>query len=223
VATEAKRPLPPTQPWDAPWNEVPAREPTDVEVTPVLAPSQSEASKSDASTPATEESNPPPAEDPSPASSALLEQPEPRDLASPEPAHRVVQATAPSSTIPDSLSRPVPGGQLVAPGPKLETVAAKWSSEPPVLPEQVSRSLLLHEVAPGYPDRALQSGVQGTVVLQALVGKDGSVRDLKLVRGYFVLAQAAIDAVKQWRYQPYRVNGEIVEMQTLVTIDFKHP
>lgn len=52
------------------------------------------------------------------------------------------------------------------------------------------------------------------------IGRDGTIQDLKLVRGYFALGLAAVDAVKQWRFRPYRVNGEIVQMQTFLTVNF---
>jgi TonB family protein len=96
----------------------------------------------------------------------------------------------------------------------------RWSTVPIIIPEATSRALLVHQVLPSYPLEALRAGLQGTVVLQALVGRDGAVEDLKLVQGYFALGNAAISAVKQWRFRPYRLNGEIVEMQTLLTVSF---
>lgn len=92
-----------------------------------------------------------------------------------------------------------------------------------MVPEETSRFMLVRQIDPTYPEKALSSGLEGTVVLQAWVAKDGSVRDVKLVRGPFVFAQAAFEAVKNWRYQPYQVNGEAVEMQTMVTLNFKRP
>jgi len=65
--------------------------------------------------------------------------------------------------------------------------------------------------------------LQGPVVLQAWIARDGTIQDLKLIQGSFVLGQAAYRAVKQWRYQPYLVNGRAVEAQTFVTVDFKLP
>lgn len=96
----------------------------------------------------------------------------------------------------------------------------RWSTVPIIIPEATSRALLVHQVLPSYPLEALRAGLQGTVVLQALVGRDGAVEDLKLVQGYFALGNAAISAVKQWRFRPYRLNGENVEMQTLLTVSF---
>lgn len=97
---------------------------------------------------------------------------------------------------------------------------ANWSTGPIMIPEETSRALLTHQVLPSYPLEALRAGLQGTVVIQALVGRDGAVEDLKLVQGYFALGNAAIAAVKQWRFRPYRLNGEIVEMQTMLTLTF---
>ena len=89
-----------------------------------------------------------------------------------------------------------------------------------MIPETISRDLLVRQVIPKYPDLALVAGVEGSVLLHALVGKDGSIQDLKLISGPLVLGRAAFESVKQWRYRPYRMNGQIVEMQTFVTLNF---
>ena len=60
-------------------------------------------------------------------------------------------------------------------------------------------------------------------MLQAWIGRDGNIQDLKLVRGSLLLGQAAYRAVKQWRYQPYLINGRAVEAETFVTVDFRLP
>ncbi len=95
--------------------------------------------------------------------------------------------------------------------------------EPVDVAEEMSEKLLVQKVLPVYPDQALRTGLQGTVVLQALIGKDGMVRDLKLIHGSLLLGQAAFDAVRQWRYQPYFLDGRAVEAQTQVTVEFKLP
>jgi protein TonB len=95
--------------------------------------------------------------------------------------------------------------------------------EPVSLPEDLSQGLLLQKVAPGYPEQALKAGLQGAVVLQAWIDKDGSIRDLKLVDGSLLLGQAAVKAVKQWRYKPYVRNGVAVEAETYVTVNFRLP
>jgi TonB family protein len=95
--------------------------------------------------------------------------------------------------------------------------------EPVSLPEDLSRELLLQRVQPSYPEQALKAGLQGAVVLQAWIDRDGSIRDLKLVGGSLLLGQAAVKAVKQWRYKPYLRNGVAVEAETYVTVNFKLP
>jgi len=60
-------------------------------------------------------------------------------------------------------------------------------------------------------------------VLQVAIGRDGSVQELKLVKGYFVLAKSAIAAVKQWKFRPYSVNGRALETQTTITVTFTYP
>ncbi len=84
----------------------------------------------------------------------------------------------------------------------------------------VSQGLLIHQVKPSYPPLARQARIQGTVVLQALISKDGSIQNLHLVSGHPMLAPAAIDAVKQWRYKPYYLNGEPVEVETTINVNF---
>jgi protein TonB len=95
--------------------------------------------------------------------------------------------------------------------------------EPVNVAEDIAERLIVRRVSPVYPDQALRSGMQGTVVLQALVSKEGLVEDLKLMGGSLILGEAAVQAVRQWRYQPYFVNGRPVETQTVVTVEFKLP
>jgi TonB family protein len=85
----------------------------------------------------------------------------------------------------------------------------------------VARGLLIHKVAPLYPPLARAARIQGTVVLWAVIGKDGSVQSVKLMRGHPILGQAAMDAVKQWDYQPYLQNGEPVEVETEIMVIFR--
>ena len=101
--------------------------------------------------------------------------------------------------------------------------AALYFGEPVTVSEEAERALLVHSVNPEYPAEALAQKLHGPVVLQARVGRDGSVEDLKIVRGYFILGRAAIAAVKQWRFQPYSVNGHAAATQTLITINFRDP
>src|ERR1700756_2956144 len=84
----------------------------------------------------------------------------------------------------------------------------------------VSAGLLVRKVNPAYPPLARQARIQGQVVLRAVISKDGSIEGLTLVSGHPMLAPAAIDAVKQWKYKPYLLNGEPVEVDTEVLVNF---
>lgn len=85
---------------------------------------------------------------------------------------------------------------------------------------RVVEANLIHDVAPKYPPEAGRARIEGAVVLLAVIGKDGSVQDVRVESGLPLLAQAAVDAVKQWRYRPYLVNGEPVEVDSRITINF---
>ena len=80
--------------------------------------------------------------------------------------------------------------------------------------------LLISRVNPLYPPIARQARVQGAVVLKALIAKDGTITNLELISGHPMLAPAAIDAVKQWRYRPYLLNGEPVDVETQIQVNF---
>jgi periplasmic protein TonB len=84
----------------------------------------------------------------------------------------------------------------------------------------VSQGLLVHRVQPVYPQAAMQAGLQGTVLMEATIGKDGSVSSVKVIKGDPVLARAAVNAVRQWKYKPYLLNGEPVGIQTQITVNF---
>jgi len=84
----------------------------------------------------------------------------------------------------------------------------------------VTQGLVVHRVEPLYPAIAKAAHVQGTVILAAVIGKDGTIQNLHVVSGHPLLQGAAMDAVKQWRYRPYILNGEPVEVDTQVTVNF---
>jgi TonB family protein len=84
----------------------------------------------------------------------------------------------------------------------------------------VAQGSLIRQVNPRYPQQAVQARVEGTVVLQAVIGKDGSVQDLRALSGSPLLVQPAMDAVRQWRYKPYQLNGKPVEAQTQINVKF---
>lgn len=149
---------------------------------------------------------------------------EPRDsIASTAPPDRRSLMARAGIHIPDSLSSQFPGAATVRNVAERISPAILGALEPVNLPGYLSEKLLVDKVEPSYPEKALQAGLQGPVVLQAWIGRDGKVIDLKLIRGPLLLGQAAYKAVKQWRYQPYLMNGEAVEAQTYVTVDFKLP
>jgi protein TonB len=84
----------------------------------------------------------------------------------------------------------------------------------------VSQGLLIRKVPPAYPPLARQARIQGVVVLQAQISKEGNIENLQLISGHPMLAPAAIEAVKQWKYKPYLLNGEPVEVDTQVQVNF---
>jgi TonB family protein len=96
-------------------------------------------------------------------------------------------------------------------------------SDPPErvqVPSGISQGLLIYKVQPTYPPLARQARVQGTVALRAVIDKDGSIKDLTVISGHPMLIQAAMDAVKQWRYEPYYLNGEPVLVETTNNVNF---
>lgn len=87
----------------------------------------------------------------------------------------------------------------------------------------VSNGHLLRRVSPVYPSQALQMRLQGTVRVEALISERGLIENLKVVEGSPLLARAASDAIKQWRYKPYELNGRPVKMATSITVTFTLP
>jgi protein TonB len=85
----------------------------------------------------------------------------------------------------------------------------------------VSQGLLIKRVQPKYPPAALAVRAQGAVQIEATINKEGNVTNLKVLSGDAVLARAALEAVRQWRYKPYYLDGDPVEIQTQITVNFK--
>ena len=85
---------------------------------------------------------------------------------------------------------------------------------------QMMSTKLIHQVRPSYPVETKMAGIQGTVRLEAVIGNDGAVQDLKLLSGHPDLAKAAMKAVSKWRYQPTLLNGEPVEVVTEIEVYF---
>jgi protein TonB len=79
---------------------------------------------------------------------------------------------------------------------------------------------LIHKVQPAYPPLARTARIQGVVVLQAVISKQGTIENLSVLTGHPMLTAAAIEAVRQWRYRPYILNNEPVEVETQITVNF---
>jgi protein TonB len=102
--------------------------------------------------------------------------------------------------------------------------SARGTSSGPVnVPPRVADEYLMLRVEPDYPESAREQHIEGPVVLEALVGKDGTVEKLSTVSGDSQLATAATDAVRQWRFKPFLRNGSPEEFQTRITVDFRLP
>ncbi len=80
---------------------------------------------------------------------------------------------------------------------------------------------LIYQPQPRYPEMARMTRTEGAVEFEAIIGKDGRIEELKVLRGPALLVQAAFEAVQNWHYQPTLLNGEPVEVQTEITVNFK--
>ena len=118
-------------------------------------------------------------------------------------------APADSSALPSLI-----GAQGNAPRPILQTVN---------ISQGVSEGLLLKRVQPVYPANALRLRLEGPIQLMATISKAGDISAVKILSGEPQLARAAVDAVKQWKYKPYLLNGSPVEVQTPITVKFTLP
>ena len=145
--------------------------------------------------------------------------------------HSTRLTSAESSQPPVDISRlGIPGGtsNRWSDNPIINSIANSASNFalPPMPtrnPLRVSRMMegnLIHRVQPLYPPLARQARIQGQVVLRAVIRRDGVIENLQVLSGHPMLVQAAIDAVKQWRYRPFSLNGEPVEVETQVTVNF---
>jgi len=87
----------------------------------------------------------------------------------------------------------------------------------------VTQGLLTRRVQPVYPPQALQMHIQGAVQMLATINKEGKITSVKVLSGDPILSRAATDAVSQWRYKPYFLNGEPVEIHTQIVVNFRLP
>jgi TonB family protein len=124
------------------------------------------------------------------------------------PAPVVIAGAGNGATLPDL------GSDSKAATPVLQTLT---------ISQGVSQGLLLKKVQPVYPAASLRLRTEGTVELLATISKNGNISAVKILKGDPQLARAAAEAVKQWKYKPYLLNGEPVEIQTQVSVTFKLP
>jgi TonB family protein len=130
-------------------------------------------------------------------------------------------------------AEPAPAPTSIATGANSEALSGLVNSNPaPAVngPQQavriskgISQGLLIKMVQPSYPPLARQMRLEGPVDLQATISKTGTVIGVKQLSGDAVLGHAAVEAVKQWRYKPYYLNGEPIDIQTQITVNFKLP
>ena len=107
------------------------------------------------------------------------------------------------------LEAQVPARTAEAPKPQLQ------------VPPETMQQRITHRVMPDYPESARRAGLQGTVVLDAVVNAEGAVTQVKVVSGPEALSLAAVDAVRWWRYEPYLVNGRPATVETTVAVEFR--
>jgi periplasmic protein TonB len=155
----------------------------------------------------------------------------PTNVRIPRAVHTTQEAPSPPVDPTGGLVGGVPGGVVGGiPGGVLGEVMHSTGSAPVLattpapkrirVPAPMAEANLVYDVAPKYPPEAGRARIEGTVVLLAVIGKDGTVQDVRVEKGLPLLAQAAIEAVKQWRYRPYLLNGEPVEVDSHITINF---
>ena len=108
-------------------------------------------------------------------------------------------------------SNPAPAPTLTKAAPTVQRIR---------ISQGVIQGLLIFRVEPTYPPLAQQARIQGVVVMTALIDKGGNVQHLQVISGHPLLAPAAIAAVKQWRYKPFVLNGQPLEVETTVTVNF---
>jgi TonB family protein len=156
--------------------------------------------------------------------------PQPAPTPPARPAAVPLQVSAPPRGIPSGASAGIPSSlrsQLASTTPEASGAkpveSAMSSIEPVNLPASALPELAAQPVQPLYPDSAKASGQRGSVVLQVLIGRDGAVQDAKFLQGSLVFARAAIDAVRQWQFKPYTLNGRPVSVQSTITLNFKPP
>jgi len=116
-----------------------------------------------------------------------------------------------------------PGSDISSLLPSNARTAPEGPKSGPVHISHLSEGMLLRKVEPVYPRIAIVSRISGEVRLHALIGRGGSIEDLTVVSGHPILAGAARDAVSQWKYRPFILNGQAVEVETFIVVTFRQP
>jgi len=98
--------------------------------------------------------------------------------------------------------------------------APQTDAQPMHISPGIMASNITGKVAPAYPDDARAGKIQGTVVLHAIIEKDGKISNLTVVSGPKELQMAALDAVRQWTYKPYLLNGNPTQVDTTISVNF---
>ena len=127
------------------------------------------------------------------------------------------------SSNPASSEPPPIAASSTDPSSLITILSAKASVPAVPVSMGVSGGQLLHRTLPAYPSQARQQRLEGIVILTAMVMEDGTLGEIKVVKGSPVLALSAVDAVKTWRYQPFQLDGKPIPGETKITIDFKFP
>lgn len=144
-----------------------------------------------------------------------LAEPTPLDSPSPQQIELPALVKLPDAGVPaastrvEPESKPAQGAALPAPPMTIR------------IPQGVAQGALIHKVSPEYPAAARSARIQGSVVMNAIIGTDGTIQQLQLIKGNPLLVNAAMEAVKKWRYRPYLVDSQPVEIETTITVNFK--
>jgi periplasmic protein TonB len=147
----------------------------------------------------------------------------------PKKIQQIVEDTPPPSTAVQGVVGGVPGGiPGGTPGGVIGSILSAVPTPVPTLAPPkvirvssgVSQGLLIHKVTPDYPPLARQARIQGAVLMDATISTDGTIENLRVTSGHPMLVNAAVAAVKQWRYRPYLLNGQPVEVQTTIQVNF---
>jgi len=146
----------------------------------------------------------------------------------PSSVHEIVDNSTPDDAPPCAICVPGSTGDMSNTNSVIRSIGTSASAVPP-LPKPVARpprishmmeGNLIYRVQPTYPPLARAARIQGPVHLRAVISRTGAIENLQAIDGHPMLVGAAIDAVRQWRYRPYILNDEAVEVETQITVNF---